>query len=79
MKERKTEAELKSIVLEELRNRGLPGVRDISLYHVIDSSSPFTWEVSVISLGDEDEHRVNSALSSFQRSLQERYDLSDWT
>jgi hypothetical protein len=54
-----------------------PGVKEVSLYQVIDQSSPFSWEVSVISLGSEPDAPVRSALLSFQRSLQERCDLLD--
>lgn len=77
-KETKTRAELQRLILDELAKRGFPGVKHVALYRVIDrSSSPFSWEVSVVSLGSEPDAPVRSALFSFQRSLQERYDLLD--
>jgi hypothetical protein len=73
----KTESGLASMIIDALKGHGFPTVRDVFLYKVIDKSSSFSWSISTINIGQEDDSAVRSALQAIQRALQEQYDLSD--
>ena len=71
----KTDSELAAMITATLKRHGFRTVRDVFLYRVIDKNSPFSWYVSTINVGQEDDTSVRLTLQEIERALQEQYDL----